>query len=234
MKTTIHHDQVGFIPETQSWFNMWKEVRATHHINSIKDKSRTIIEIDTEKHLILLKTLNKLRSEGNFFNIIKESENEVVQSCLTLWDPMDCSLPGSSVHGMPQARILEWVAISFSRRSSCPRGWTRVSGIVGRRFTIWATREVNIIKAFTKNLGLASYLMIKPESFPLKIKTRQGWLLLPLLFNTKMQVPARIIRQLKKKKGFQTGKEEEKLFLSTKCILLYKENPKESIPKKIY
>ena len=113
---------------------------------------------------------------------------------------MDCSLPGSSVHGIFQARILEWVAISFSRRSSRPRGWTRVSGIVGRCFTIWATREVNIIKAFTKNLGLASYLMIKPESFPLKIKTRQGCLLLPLLFNTKMQVPARIIRQLKKKK----------------------------------
>ena len=75
--------------------------------------------------------------------------------------------------------------------------------------------------------------MIKPESFPLKIKTRQGCLLLPLLFNTKMQVPARIIRQLKKTTttGLQTGKEEEKLFLSTKCILLYKENPKESTEK---
>ena len=54
---------------------------------------------------------------------------------------MDCSLPGSSVHGIFQARILEWVAISFSRRSSRPRDWTRVSHIVGRRFTIWATRE---------------------------------------------------------------------------------------------
>ena len=47
------------------------EVRATHHINSIKDKRHTVIAIDTEKHLILLKTLNKLRREGNFFNIIK-------------------------------------------------------------------------------------------------------------------------------------------------------------------
>ena len=43
-----------------------------------------------------------------------ESESEVSQSCLTLCDPMDCSLPGSSVHGILQARILEWVAISFS------------------------------------------------------------------------------------------------------------------------
>ena len=44
-----------------------------------------------------------------------ESESEVAQSCLTLCDPMDCSPPGSSVHGILQARILEWVAISFSR-----------------------------------------------------------------------------------------------------------------------
>ena len=45
----------------------------------------------------------------------------VSQSCLTLWDPMDCNPPGSSVHGILQARILEWVAISFSWRSSPPR-----------------------------------------------------------------------------------------------------------------
>ena len=45
-------------------------------------------------------------------------EREVTQSCLTLCDPMDCSLLGSSIHGILQARILEWVAISFSRRSS--------------------------------------------------------------------------------------------------------------------
>ena len=45
----------------------------------------------------------------------------VAQSCLTLWDPMDCSLPGSSVHGILQARILEWVAFSYSRGSSLLR-----------------------------------------------------------------------------------------------------------------
>ena len=47
-----------------------------------------------------------------------ESEGEVAQSRPTLWDPMDCSLPGFSVHGIFQARVLEWVAISFSRESS--------------------------------------------------------------------------------------------------------------------
>ena len=64
----------------------------------------------------------------------------VAQSSPTLCNPMDCSLPGSSVHGIFQARTLEWVAISFSRGSSRPRDRTQVSHIVG--FTVWATREV--------------------------------------------------------------------------------------------
>ena len=54
----------------------------------------------------------------------------VTQSCPALWDSMDCSPPGSSVHGTLQARILEWVAISFSRGSSWPRDWTPISHIV--------------------------------------------------------------------------------------------------------
>ena len=59
-----------------------------------------------------------------------------VKLCPTLCDPMDCSLPGFSVHGTFQTRILEWVAISFSRGSSQPRDQTRVSRIVGSCFTV--------------------------------------------------------------------------------------------------
>ena len=80
-------------------------------------------------------------SKETFFCSFEVSE--VAQSCLTLCDPMDCSLPGSSVHGIFQASVLEWGAISFSRGSSPPRDWTWVSCIIGRCFTIWATREVN-------------------------------------------------------------------------------------------
>ena len=65
----------------------------------------------------------------------------VAQSCLTLWDPLDCSPPGSSVHGMLQARTLEWVAMPFSRGSSRPRDRTRVSRIAGGFFTLWAAWE---------------------------------------------------------------------------------------------
>ena len=70
------------------------------------------------------------------------AESEVAQLCPTLCDPMDCSLPGSSVPGILQARILEWVAISFSRGSPWPKDRTRVSCITGRRLTVWATGEV--------------------------------------------------------------------------------------------
>ena len=59
-------------------------------------------------------------------------------------DPMDCSPPGFSVHGIFQARILEWVAISFSRGSSWPWDWTQVSCPAGRFFTDWVTRETPI------------------------------------------------------------------------------------------
>ena len=64
-----------------------------------------------------------------------------LQLCLSLCKPMDWSLPGSSVHGILQARILEWVAISFSRGSSQTRDRIWVSHMAGGRFTIWATRE---------------------------------------------------------------------------------------------
>ena len=65
----------------------------------------------------------------------------VIQSCLTLCDPMDSSLAGSFVHGILQARILEWVAISFSRESSQSKDQSWVSCIADRFFTIWTTGE---------------------------------------------------------------------------------------------
>ena len=61
-----------------------------------------------------------------------------LQSCPTLCSPTDYSLPGSSVHGILQARILEWVTVSSTRGSSQPSDWTLVSCIEGRFFTDWA------------------------------------------------------------------------------------------------
>ena len=84
-----------------------------------------------------------------------------VQSRPTLCNPMDCSLPGSCVHGILQARILEWVAISFSRESSGFRDWTRVSCIAGRFFTIWA-----IIRSLGKILEWVAISFSRGSSGP--------------------------------------------------------------------
>ena len=83
----------------------------------------------------------------------------LAQSCLILCNPMDCSPPGSSVHGNLQARILEWVAIPFSRGSSQPRDQTQVSHSAGRFFTIWATREApdGILFNFKKEWNFDTY-----------------------------------------------------------------------------
>ena len=69
----------------------------------------------------------------------------VAQSCLTLHNAMDCSLPGSSIHGVLQARIPEWVAISSSRGSFWPRDGAQVSCIASGFFTIWVTRDVHVL-----------------------------------------------------------------------------------------
>ena len=86
----------------------------------------------------------------------------VTQLYPTVCDPMDCRPPSSSVHEILQAKILEWVAISFSRGSSWPRVQIQISYITGRFFTMWATRKAHLIsyqKEFTHGYfnGLLSY-----------------------------------------------------------------------------
>ena len=68
----------------------------------------------------------------------------VAKLCLTLCDPVDCSLTGSSVCGISQARMLEWVTMPSFRGCSQPRDQTQVSWIAGRFFTVWAIREAPI------------------------------------------------------------------------------------------
>ena len=95
------------------------------------------------------------------------SKNEVTQSGPTLCDPVDCSLRGSSVCGILQARILEWVAISFSKGSSRPRDRSRVSYIAGRRFTLWAT----------KGQSNQSYCFSSSHVWMWEMDHKEGWTL---------------------------------------------------------
>ena len=97
------------------------------------------------------------------FNYFEEKVKVlIIQSCRALFNPMDCSLPGSSVHGILQARIVEWVAISCSRGFSWPRDRTRVSCIAGRFFTTEPVR--NTFSCITWGKSLYSHgQAIKPQ-----------------------------------------------------------------------
>ena len=85
---------------------------------------------------------------------------KVAQSCPTFCDPVDCSPPGSSVHGILQARILEWVAFFFPGGSFPTRDWIQVPCIAGGPFTIRTTREVTF-------KWLSSHTRCPPDSQPL-------------------------------------------------------------------
>ena len=110
------------------------------------------------------------------------------QSCLTLCNPMDCSPLGSSLHGILQARILEWVAIPFSRGSSQPRDLTCVSRITGRFFTVWATHSVTPVMASWLALangmrwryyplpkGFTKVRLVKAMVFPVVVYGCESW-----------------------------------------------------------
>ena len=97
----------------------------------------------------------------------------VAKSCLILCHPMDCSPPGSSVHGILQAKILEWVAISFSRGSAQPRNWTWVSCITGGFFAEMVTREALRCILFYVELFEAKVLLLKPRFFYLVASASQ-------------------------------------------------------------
>ena len=101
----------------------------------------------------MLNMANQRNTNQNYSEVSPHTcqhNSNSVKLCLTLCNPTDCSPPGSSVHWILQTRILEWVAIPFSRGSSQPRVSTqpRVSCITGRFFIIWA-REIPLVMMVT-------------------------------------------------------------------------------------
>ena len=113
--------------------------------------------------------------------ISRKCEVLVTQSCLTLCDPMNCSPPGSCVHEIFQARILEWVAISFSRESSQPRDQTQVSSTAGRFFTDWATREAK--SAISIHISPPSWIPLPPTPHATRWVVTEHCIELPMLYS---------------------------------------------------
>ena len=113
------------------------------HMSYNKLRTATLVHIKKKKKIKVAERLYLMNVVWKliFFLLLMKVWSKVAQSCPTLCDPMDCSLPGSSVHRILQAKILEWVAIFFSRGFSWPRDQTQVSCIAGRCFTLWANRK---------------------------------------------------------------------------------------------
>ena len=159
----IHHDQVGFIPGMQGFFNICKSINTIHHINKLKDENHMIISTDAEKafdkiqYPSMIKTLQKMGIKGTYLNIV------------------------NAIYNKP-----------------------------------------------TVNITLNGE---KLKAFPLRSGIRQGCPLSPLLFNIVLEVLATAIREEKEIKRIQIGKEEVKLSLFADDMILYIENPKDSIRK---
>ena len=131
--------KINWVPNT--FFFLWINKSST---SSCINSKRFSDWIPTQNQTINNGLKHRLITKKSPFYVCMWAQ--VLQLCPTLCDPVSCSPPGSSVGGISQARILEWVAIFFSRGSSWPRGWTHVSYIADRFFTSWATREAPILR----------------------------------------------------------------------------------------
>ena len=125
--------------ESKKWLDMsWWDGRALWLLVA----SSSVPSSCTPHTCTYLSAPSLMRCTGDFSHHLTCTMLAVVfvtQSCPALCDPTDCTLPGSSVYGIPQARILEWIAIPFSRGSFWPRDQTRIACTEGRFFTAWAT-----------------------------------------------------------------------------------------------
>ena len=133
-----------FLFSIQSDPCFWEQPTFFQFLNQCSQESCLKVWSQDHQHQLGPGACQKCSISNPIPDLMNQWVNEwvlVTQLCLTLCCPMNCNPPGSSTHGILQARILEWVAISFFRESSRSRDQTQVSRIADRFFTVWATRE---------------------------------------------------------------------------------------------
>ena len=119
IKKIIHHDQVGFIPEVQGFFNICKSINVIHHINKLKGKNHMIISIDAEKafdkiqHPFMIKSLQKVGIEGIYLNIIKATYDKRTANILNGEKLKAFPLKSGTRQGYPLSPLLINIVLGF-------------------------------------------------------------------------------------------------------------------------
>ena len=156
IKKLIYHDQVGFIPRMQGFFNIPKSINVVHHINKLKIKNHMIISIDAEKafdkiqHLFMIKTLQKMCVEGTYLNIVKAIYNKLTANIIPNGEKLKAfPLRSGTRQGCPLSPLLFNIVLELL--ATAIREEKEIKGIQIRKVEVKLSLFVNDIILYTEN-----------------------------------------------------------------------------------